>query len=201
MRKKKKSKNPNRCSALSSSLFFSDDDKRFFLFINSSNNQNQVTDFFLVFKKRNCHLSGAPSFEMTTVEGKRRKRNRVEGEAFQVQEMPPPKAPKFLESIGKVAGVAAEKGKETGMEEEEGDGKRAVVESAADVGNPAEMNVGWWDLGVEWPCMSHLHEQLLFGLGWFPFMEAGFDDFVAQNELVWDVDLWQLRDIHEIPNQ
>ncbi|XP_010916364.1 uncharacterized protein [Elaeis guineensis] len=55
---------------------------------------------------------------------------------------------------------------------------------------------GWWWWGVE--------EEML--LGWFPFVEEDF--LCSENRggsgLFWeeeDHDIWQLQDIHEIPNQ
>nr|DAD31785.1 TPA_asm: hypothetical protein HUJ06_010636 [Nelumbo nucifera] len=58
-----------------------------------------------------------------------------------------------------------------------------------------------WD--EEWPWFSSLvEEQTLWGWFWFPDWDTGCmadGSYVAENEVLWDDDIWQLKDIKEIP--
>nr|DAD35354.1 TPA_asm: hypothetical protein HUJ06_005994 [Nelumbo nucifera] len=54
-----------------------------------------------------------------------------------------------------------------------------------------------WDEDLPW-FSSLVEEQALWGWLWFPEWETEF--YAVQNELVWDDDIWQLKDIKEIPN-
>nr|DAD34702.1 TPA_asm: hypothetical protein HUJ06_005342 [Nelumbo nucifera] len=59
-----------------------------------------------------------------------------------------------------------------------------------------------WD--EEWPWFSNLvEEQTLWGWFWFPSWDTecmADGSYVTDNEVLWDDDIWQLKDIKEIPS-
>ncbi|KAL6007462.1 hypothetical protein ACLOJK_032960 [Asimina triloba] len=114
---------------------------------------------------------------------------------FHIPEMvPPPRATakKLVDS-----NVNAEKGSQAGKGDESE--KRVCLDSPAPLENPTDLQTGWW----EWDFPRDVpwyDEQLC--LGWFSMLpEDDFMGLCTQNEEIWEDDLWQIKHIHQIPNQ
>ncbi|CAK9164705.1 unnamed protein product [Ilex paraguariensis] len=57
-----------------------------------------------------------------------------------------------------------------------------------------------WD---EWPCpWTYDEEQMRLAPIWYPYMDVELSQLHAENEeIVWDDDVWDLKDIKEIPEK